>query len=209
MNANKRRIGIFGGSFHPPHKGHEEAALRFLEGAALSRLLIVPAFLPPHKELVGGASAQDRLEMARLSFLPLSEKISVSEIELDTHCARYTLDTLLDLKRTYADDELFLYVGSDMLFSFETWHEFKTIFSLCTLAVLAREGDAEKVCAHSQRLQNTYGARVLQLGECRTVSSTEVREALLCSGTSEQLSPAVLEYIQTHALYGVGKESFS
>ena len=203
------RIGVFGGSFDPPHKGHEEAALRFLEGAELDEVLVVPAFLPPHKELSAGADAAHRLAMTRLAFLPLSEKISVSEIETEKKEARYTLSTLLELRERFPEDELFLYVGSDMLFSFETWHTFERIFSLCTLAVLAREADEERVREHAAHLRERYGARIKELGACRTVSSTEVREELSRTGTSEKISPAVRSYIQEHALYGAVKENFS
>ncbi len=206
MKSTPRRIGIFGGSFHPPHKGHEEAALSFLRGAKLDELLVVPAFLPPHKELSLGAEAQHRLEMARLCFLPLSEKIGVSEIEVEKGEARYTLDTLREFSARFPEEELFLYVGSDMLFSFETWHEFQSIFPLCTLSVLARAGDADRVKAHAEYLRRTYGAAILELGTCREVSSTEVREELTRMKNSEKISPAVLSYIREHALYDIEKE---
>lgn len=203
----RERIGIFGGTFHPPHKGHREAAELFLDKAALDRLLIIPTFLPPHKELAEGASAEDRLAMTERCFWFLSSKIEVSDMEIQTGEARYTLSTLRELAEKYPEAELFLYVGSDMLYSFETWHKFEEIFPLCTLCASAREDDRADVLKHLHYLKEQYGAEVLYLGESIPVSSGEVREALARGEFHDLLPYAVRDYIVSHSLYGVtGKE---
>ncbi|MBQ2252593.1 MAG: nicotinate (nicotinamide) nucleotide adenylyltransferase [Clostridia bacterium] len=195
------RVCVFGGSFHPPHTGHVEAAQRLLSSGEVDRLIVVPAFLPPHKTLARGATAADRLEMARLAFLPLGERVEVSGIELEKGVSRYTLDTLSELKEAMPDVKLCLYVGSDMLFSFETWHEFRQIFPLCRILTLAREGDLARVRAHAQYLTEAYGAEIVVLGDCSPISSSEVRAALSSGEETRRLPEAVLEYIRQNGLY--------
>ncbi|MBQ2730997.1 MAG: nicotinate (nicotinamide) nucleotide adenylyltransferase [Clostridia bacterium] len=200
MTKKNPRVCVFGGSFHPPHLGHVEAARLLLSSGEVDRLLVIPAFLPPHKSLAKGATAEDRLEMARLAFLPLGERVEVCAIELEKGVSRYTLDTLKELKERLPSADLRLYVGSDMLFSFETWHEFRKIFPLCRILTLAREGDFTRAHAHAQYLTENYGADVVVLGDCIPASSTDARQALL-SGADAQLPDAVREYIRTHRLY--------
>ena len=77
----KRRIGIYGGTFNPPHTGHVGAALAFLKAVELDELLIMPAFLPPHKDYVDVVSTEDRLKMAALAFAEI-EKATVSDLEI-------------------------------------------------------------------------------------------------------------------------------
>ena len=112
-------IGIFGGSFNPPHKGHLVAAKAFFEKAKLDSLIITVAGRPPHKELDLKCSDADRLEMTRLGFLPMGNKATVSDMEITRQGKSYTFDTLNQLKELYPDDKLFLYCGSDMLTSFK------------------------------------------------------------------------------------------
>ncbi len=204
--TEKVRIGLFGGSFHPPHAGHTEACRRFLEGAGVDFVLVIPAFLPPHKVLADGASAADRFEMTRLAMAPLGERVRVTDLELRHGESRYTISTLEELGEIYPEAEFVLYVGSDMLKSFETWHRFRRIFASASLAVLAREGDLEETAQTCTRLSQTYGAKILLLGESQKLSSGEVREKLLCGERPEGLSDAVLEYIFEHGLYGVRGE---
>lgn len=201
MSRERTRIGVFGGSFHPPHEGHLRAAERFIEGAKLDFLFVIPAYLPPHKELDGGATAAQRLEMTRIAFLPLSNKVRVLSMEIDGARVAYTVDTLSTLQREFSECEFFLYTGSDLFLTFETWREFRRLFSLCTVAVLAREGDLARVEAHAAYLERTYGARTLVLGECITVSSGGIREKLRQGKCPGHLSPHVLEYIENHSLY--------
>ena len=109
------KIGVFGGTFNPPHEGHKKLALEFMSRLSLDLLLIVPTYIPPHKLSDFLADGADRLEMCRLTFLPLGEKVSVSDMELRRHGKSYTVDTLRELKERYPKDELLFLMGSDML----------------------------------------------------------------------------------------------
>ena len=103
------RIGIFGGSFNPPHLGHRRLADEMIETAALDKMLIIPAGTPPHKstdELVGG---EHRFEMCKLAFS--GDKYIVSDIEYQRQGKSYTVDTVSEIRKIYPDDELFLIIG--------------------------------------------------------------------------------------------------
>jgi len=88
-----RRIGIYGGSFAPPHNGHVRAAQAFLDAIEPDLLLIVPSARPPHKQLSDGASDADRLAMARLAFSDIGQAV-VSDMEMVRGGVIYTADTL-------------------------------------------------------------------------------------------------------------------
>ena len=132
------KIGIYGGSFNPPHEGHVLAAREAIRLLELDRLLIVPAFLPPHKELPPGSpDAEGRLALCRLAFssVPGAE---VCDLEIRRQGISYTVDTLKSLHARYPGDELVLLMGTDMLRSFRNWYCPDQIARLATLAVMYR-----------------------------------------------------------------------
>ena len=131
------KIGLFGGSFNPPHKGHLYLAEKSASALGLDRVLIIPSNIAPHKSSVSYVSGEDRLNMCRIAFdSPLFE---VSEIELDRGSTSYTVDTLRELRKIYPDDEFYFIIGSDMLESFTKWYLWETILELCTLCAAPRE----------------------------------------------------------------------
>ena len=132
------RIGIFGGSFNPPHNGHIEAARQCVERLALDRLIFVPDAAPPHKTLAAGSpTAQQRYEMVRLAArdVPHAE---VSDLELQRSGKSYTVDTLRQFQAQYPTDELLLLMGTDMFLSFEGWREPDEIARMAQLVCMHR-----------------------------------------------------------------------
>lgn len=197
------RIGIFGGSFNPPHLGHILAVREFQEKLSLDRVLLIPAATPPHKMLTTNSpAASHRLEMTRLAVADLPYA-AVSDIELRREGASYTADTLDELRRIYPDDELFLLMGTDMFLSFETWYHPERIAAQATVAVAHRSVDNPQqlqVCA--EKLKETIHLHsVLVENEYLPHSSTSVRAMLAFRAAEEYLTPAVLEYIEKHDLY--------
>ena len=127
------KIGVYGGTFNPPHLGHAAAARAVVELLKLDRLLIIPAGLPPHKDLPAGSpTPEQRLEMTRLAAdqLGLGDRVEVLDVEIHRHGKSYTADTLAALKARYPDDELWLLMGTDMFLTFQAWHEPERILSL-------------------------------------------------------------------------------
>ena len=201
------RIGIYGGTYSPPHIGHLRAAEYAIEACKLDKLLLIPTGVSPHKEMSGGASTADRLEMLRLSALGI-EKAEVSDIEIRRAGSSYTVDTLRALKQQYPGDELVLLMGTDMFLSFMTWREPETIMRLATLAVFCRGEKGEKAKLEAQKTAlEALGARVVLVENPVTaISSTDLRRMLVCGGADSFLMPGVGEYIRSQGIYGTGRD---
>lgn len=203
------KLGVFGGTFDPPHLGHLAAARFAIEALGLDQLLLVPAAVPPHKELPENAPApEDRLSMTVIAadnmFLP--KRVAVDDLELRREGKSYTSDTLRELHGQYPDAELYLLMGTDMFLTLQDWHEPAEIVKLAHLAAFARtQADTgEMLSIQADYLRRTFGAdvTVLQLPEIVPVSSTELREGLAKGEGSRYLPPAVYGYILRQGLYG-------
>ena len=203
MSIEKKKIGIFGGSFSPPHRGHLAAARAFLKEAELDALYVIPAGIPPHKTLKGDATPAQRVEMCRLTFgeLPRTEILT---LEIDRGGKSYTSDTLMTLSSP--ESELFLLMGTDMFLTLDSWHCPQTIFSLSTVVLMRREGDAvlsERIREKEQLYREKFGARLCKLlSPHLEVSSEFIRGRL---SRQEEIAayvvPSVEEYIQQWQLY--------
>ncbi len=192
----RRRIGIFGGTFDPPHIGHLIIAEQAREQLQLDTVLFVPAFIPPHKIEGVSSTAAHRLALLRLA-VKGNPNFKVSSIELKRKGVSYTVDTVRALREQFDASELFLIVGSDNFLDFRSWKSPDEILSLATIAVYEREGfenagkDAQLV-RHSEFLKSTR----------MTVSSTNIRHRVLYGETIRYLVPESVEkYIVRHHLY--------
>ena len=205
------KIGIYGGSFNPPHLGHQNAAVEAAEKCALDKLLLIPAGIPPHKVMEQGSPANEhRLAMTRLmggqAALQSGVEVEVLDLEMAREGKSYTVDTLRALRRQYPNDELLLFMGTDMFFSFESWRAPEEIAKLAKIVAFYRnESDtAAAFAAQAERLRARFGGsfETLALDRVIEVSSTALR-AGMASGTSEaMLEPQVYGYILREHLYG-------
>ena len=135
------RIGVLGGSFNPPHIGHLVVASDAFEALELDRLLIVPASANPLKGIgASGATAEERLEMVRLTFGG-DPRFEVSSMELERGGLSYTVDTLEALTALHPGVELTLLLGMDSLRTMDRWKRPDRIRELARLAVLSRSGN--------------------------------------------------------------------
>ena len=203
-------IGIYGGTFDPPHWGHITAARAAMEQLGLDKLVLIPDRVPPHKVLPeGSASPEQRLEMAALAAAELGKRAEVSDRELRRSGPSYTSDTLAELRREHPEDALWLLMGSDMFLSLQTWHAPEEIMALARIAPFSREAEDESAAfaAQKARLEREYGAQIciVQNPEVRELSSTEVRAALAAGRGSDLLPPAVYGYVLREHLYGTHK----
>ena len=201
------RIGIYGGTYNPPHIGHLRAAEYAIEACKLDRLLLIPTGVSPHKEMAAGASSADRLEMLRLSAAGM-EKAEVSDIELKREGRSYTVDTLRALKEAYPDSELVLLMGTDMFTSFLTWREPENIMKLATLAVFCRGEKGENIRIEAQKTAlESLGARIeLVENPVTAISSTDLRRMLVFGCSDPFLMPGVGDYIREKGLYGTARD---
>lgn len=135
-----RKIGVYGGTFDPPHVGHLIVAGDACEALGLDRLLFVPSAVPPHKRHSVEATAEVRMEMVEAA-VGGDERFEVSDMELRREGPSYTVDTLRELRERYPGAELYLLVGADVVPDLPTWRAPEEILRLARLAVLARAGE--------------------------------------------------------------------
>lgn len=197
------KIAIYGGTFNPPHRGHVESLQAVYEQAKPDRVLVIPASIPPHKELAAGSpDAEKRLELTRLAFkeLPYAE---VTDMELTRTGKSYTSDTVAELLRKYPDAELMLAMGTDMFLSFETWHEYRYLIDNVTMLVFARrEGEDEKIFKYGEYLESKYGAKINYImHDPLPISSSEIRRLLPRRLGRELLPDAVFARIVKNGDY--------
>lgn len=202
------KIGIFGGSFDPPHLGHILALQEFQQKLSLDRVLVIPANNPPHKQLAYcGASAEQRLHMTRLAVQDLSY-VEVSDLELRREGKSYTADTVEELRQLYPEDTFYLLMGTDMFLSFASWHEPQRITAQATLVAACRTEDKNgKLSACAQRLREELGADCILLQNDFLPYSSTVTRAMLAFGCGEEyVSDQVFAYIRDNGLYYVGAD---
>ena len=197
------RIGIYGGSFNPPHIGHIQAAKQAVEALHLDKLLVIPAGIAPHKVMPANSpTAQQRLDMLRLT-LADCPRIEVSDIELKREGASYTYETILQLRQEYPEATLILFMGTDMFLSIETWKNAGIILENATLGVFYRgdRGEAQAIEAKKAELE-AQGCHVEVVQNVAIpISSTQMRRLLAFRCAAAFLPEGVLDYIREHRLY--------
>ena len=197
------RIGIYGGSFNPPHIGHVQAARQAYQALGLEKILLVPDSIAPHKTFPEGTpTPEQRYEMIRLAAEDCPE-LEISDLELTRPGISYTCETVASLRQEYPEDQLYLIMGSDMFLSFETWKEFKDLLQIVTLAVLYRgdRGEKEKIQVQKQKLEAMGGRICLVENDITDISSTQLRRLLAFGSTEAFLPPKVVAYIKEKGLY--------
>lgn len=187
------RIGVFGGTFDPPHTGHVLVAGDACETLGLDTVLWIPAARQPLKDAPPLAPAADRRRMVELA-IQGDPRFALDTVEMDRGGLSFTIDTLETLAGRRAGAELVLLVGADSWVSFERWRDPERILALAKVAVIARAGDlARTISGHKPEV--VTARRV-------DVSATEIRDrvrrGLPISGF---VGDAVREYITAAGLY--------
>ena len=198
------KVGIFGGSFDPVHIEHIRVAQAAIQTLGLDRLLIMPAYAPPHKKGRVLADNHARLEACKMAFSEM-DKVEVSDFEIAQGGVSYTYLTCRHFKEMYQDAELFWLVGTDMLRDFPTWKNPDEILSCATLAVCARNEKTDWIGKEQQLFFERFGKNFVCVGyNGSDVSSTKIR-VLAAAGEdfSSLVSPAVYEYIKNSGLYEI------
>jgi len=199
----KTKIGIYGGTFSPPHIGHIRAAEAFYREILPDKLFIIPTFIPPHKDHSEQVSASDRLNMCELAFEHIPNTY-ISDIEIKRQGKSYTYLTLEELKSD--ENELYFLVGTDMLLTLDSWRFPEKIFDLATICFVRREDDGDKNTKIEEKIKlyrEKYAARIIRIkNDAIEISSTELREKINSNGVLQKYIPSdVLEYITRGGLY--------
>jgi nicotinate-nucleotide adenylyltransferase len=211
------RVGLYGGSFDPIHRGHVEPVLHAMRELGLDRVVFVPAAMPPHKPAGPAASAFHRFAMTALAIAE-HDALLVDDFEMARAGTTYTIETLRRFQESLPGAEVVLVLGSDSLASFATWRAWSEIAGTTRIAVLAREPWDRAVTqgAVPEELSRRFAperatfddagaeATILWAGNPPvTISSTWLRGALR-AGRPEARSalPAAVErYVTRHGLY--------
>ncbi len=196
-----KRVGLYGGTFSPPHLGHLHAAEEFAEQLKLDRLIIMPAGTPPHKTETLHIDGELRLEMCRLTFgaIPCVE---ISSLEIDRGGASYTVDTLRSLERD--GEEIFMLCGDDMFLTLDRWRCASEIFSRAVIVCMRRyTTDGAELLRRRDEYTEKYSARVEFIdAPAFPASSSQVRERLAAGEScTELLEERTARYIRETGIY--------
>ena len=190
---------VFGGAFAPPHKEHVNMCRNAVKELGADRLVIVPTFLPAHKE-EHYLGFEDRMELSRLAFEGAAADVIVDDIERIRGKDNYSAYVLPCLKEKYGD--IVYLVGSDSLQYFDKWREPDKVAKACKIAVCSREGyeSAEEVI---EEVGAKYGREnfVALKYVGKDVSSSMIKTKLLLGEAAEELMKSVNDYIVAHGLF--------
>ncbi len=194
-------VGLFGGSFNPPHLGHLICAQEAGEQLKLDRVILVPLHTPTSYQLPADPGPQARLTLCEAA-VNGNSRLAVSAIEVERGGTTYSIDTLRSWREANPDDELTLIVGNDVAAEFPSWREPAEVLELARLAVVSREGESEMLQA--EELSAGYpGGDVTAVTMTRVdISSTLVRDRIAAGRSIEYLVPsAVASVIETEGWY--------
>lgn len=197
------RIGIFGGTFNPIHKGHILLTEYCKTSANLDKIMLIPTYTPPHKVCSSLANEKHRLNMCSIACSQLGD-YTVSDIEIQRKGKSYTCDTLTSLKELYPQDELFLIMGADMFLTLDKWRNPEIIFEKAKIITVPRdESDYNVLCDFYRKTLKPMNAEALILkNPVLSVSSTYIRENIDNFEQIESLiDKNVYDYIVKNNLY--------
>ena len=197
------KIGIFGGSFNPPHPGHIQAVQCALEKLELTELLVIPSATTPGKARPAYTPEDHhRLNMARYAF-ERDPRVHVLDTELKRGGISYTVDTLEELRKACPEAELILILGTDMFLSLDTWKDPDRIIEYASVAVMYRgqKDEIPSVAAQKEKLE-AKGAKVyLVENPVNAISSSDLRRLLFFRAAMHHMEPNVSHYVLHHRLY--------
>lgn len=199
----RMRLGIFGGTFDPIHKGHLAIAEAMQQQLKLDRILFIPDYLPPHKLQQQCSPSPDRLAMTLLGIQghPL---FTVSDRELRRRGVSYTVDTLHQLYRRYHRYyDLYFLIGADSAEQLPTWHWIREAMRCSIFAAAARPGFAPYKEKVTRALARQGLTRLVWVDTPEIdISSTQIRQRVRAGQAIGDLVPqAVADYIRQRELY--------
>lgn len=211
------KLGILGGTFDPVHLGHLRMALEAAEELELDSVCLMPASVPPHKEVEPGASFSHRLAMIRMAVeeVPL---LDVLDLEGRRQGASYTIVTLKELHRRYGGDlELYFVIGADAFLDIRTWKDHRALFDYAHFVLFERPGvprdsletfldsldvGLQRSGPYEYRVEGSGNRLIRQKGTFMGISSTQIREAVAGNRAIRFLVPPEVErHIMEKRLY--------
>ncbi|MDD4956701.1 MAG: nicotinate-nucleotide adenylyltransferase [Candidatus Omnitrophica bacterium] len=188
------RIGLFGGTFNPVHTGHLVLAQECWHALNLDKVVFIPSYIPPHKDVQGDVSPADRLNMVRLA-LEGDDRFEISTYEMDKGGVSFSIDTVRHFREVYGDSAgLFFIAGADAASGLGTWKDPDTLLDLVDFVVVSRPGSPE-ITGYEGRI-----TRVDMPGI--DISSSMLRERIRVREPIDHMMPVnVVKYIRNKGLY--------
>ncbi len=216
------KIGIFGGSFNPPHLGHITCLTTVQKKTGLDKVFVVPSFQSPLKTPIEGPSPEQRLQMVRLALQSYGSAFEIDEQEIKRGGTSYTIDTLKSYSKKYKPDDMHLIMGADHLETFDSWKDYKQILKETNLIIATRPGfdipsSKEKLPAYLQEFILEYDFNFIELTTGRNiqfirlqdvdVSASELRKRIRSGRSVEKFLPLAVEtYIRENKIYATLKD---
>jgi nicotinate-nucleotide adenylyltransferase len=198
------RVGLLGGSFNPPHRGHIAAAQRARAQLGLERVLLMPVHTQPHKPAEPDPGPGHRLAMCRLAVAG-EDGLGVCDAEVRRGGASYTADTLERIRASHPHAALTFIVGADTAATIPSWRRPQAVLALADVAIVTRPGTS--AAGASQQLRELAPeaiVRVLEIEPVDISSSLARRRAAAGEPLEPLVGEAVAAYIRANSLYGAG-----
>ncbi len=197
--SDLKDIGIFGGTFNPPHMGHYSLAAEAKKEFHLDKVFFVPAYIPPHKEPRNVIDAEHRLEMAKL-LINGNPDFILSDFEINRKNVSYTIDTIRHFKTEFPETKIHFLIGSDAFYHIDTWKDSQEVLKLTDFIIFPRAGNTKEMIA--KKFGNFTNVVFWAHTGLIHIASTDIRFRIR-SGEDcvEELGPKVSAYVKEHKLY--------
>lgn len=201
-----KKLIFFGGTFDPPHNEHIAELKAAITETGAEKAIVMPTFIPPHKQTFHMARGENRLEMCRLAFGDIAG-VTVSDEELKAGGKSYSYITIDKLKKQYPDYEILFLMGTDMLSSFGKWKNPHEILKNATPLLCERTGDREKKEQTLKNFKDEFGKGAQAINYIgKELSSTEIKLKIMLGISAEgELKNEVLSFIEENSVYPADK----
>lgn len=197
------RIGFIGGTFNPIHHGHLILSEYVRDNCKLDKVIFIPTGLPAHKVELAAEDPKIRLEMTKLG-IESNVFFNVSDIETYREGISYTIDTIMELKKTYPKDQLYFIIGADSLFQLPTWKDYEKLISSINIIVVNRPGEKNNLIRDKiKEYADLFGGNIIEVkSPLIEISSADIRNRVKNGKSIKYLVPKkVEEYILQKSIY--------
>lgn len=211
------KIGIFGGSFNPPHVGHVNAVTTVQKKLGLDLIHIIPAAQNPLKHPIEGATPEQRFKMTTLAFESYGKQFIINDCEIKRGGKSFTIDTIKTLQQQNPKDDLYLILGFDAFEEFGQWKDSTKIIELANLIVVSRPGgefpdNKDSLPEFFKPFVTQFEFNVVELTTQKSIqfltlkdieiSAADLRKKLRTNRNTEKFLPLSVEsYIKEHHIY--------
>ena len=198
-----KTVAVFGGTFNPIHKGHTEIIAALSQKPEISKIILMPTKIPPHKTVDFLADERHRVNMCNI-IADKFNNVEVSDLELKRVGKSYTIDTVSELKRLYPDSKIAITIGADMVVTFSEWKNYQALINEVKIFAFGRNTISDDEFKKGIVFLKSIGADIECINKTiPNISSTEIRMNLQNNNDSSKLLDSeIYEYIISNNIYG-------